>query len=124
VKHYFQYLFSGAVLLVALMISNGQKNESPNTVTGNPVTDHIELLAELSPGQYFGLTFSSCNHSSVLVKESLLDRHKDHESLDSAVNQTLLKTQMLIHLELKPGLDFQSGQILHHLSGFADPPSA
>jgi hypothetical protein len=63
VKHYFQYLFTAAVLLVALMIHNGQKDEYADYISGNPVTQHVELLAELSPNQLPGYISPSYNRA-------------------------------------------------------------
>jgi hypothetical protein len=124
VKYYFQYLFTAAVLLVALLIYNGQKNECTDHISGNPVTQHVELLAELSLNQLPGYTSPSYNQGPVLVNESIQSHQKGLEYLNSAAYQTQLKTQMQIHLGLKPDLDFQSGQNLYQPSRFADPPSA
>jgi hypothetical protein len=123
VKHYFQYLFTAAVLLVALMIHNGQKDEYADYISGNPVTQHVELLAELSPNQLPGYISPSYNQGPVLVNESIWRHHKALEYLNSADYQTQLKTQMQIHLGFKPVLDFQSGQNLYLPSRFADPHS-
>ena len=121
-KHYFQYLFTAVVLLVALMIFNGQKDGCANHISGNPLNQHVELLAELSSSQLPGYTSPSYNQGSVLVNESIQGHHIAHEYLNSSAYQTLLKTQMEIHLDLKPELVFQSGQILHHPSRIEVPP--
>lgn len=54
----FQYLFTAAVLLVALMIYNVRKMSAP---TIYQVTQLVELLAELSLNQLPGYTSPSYN---------------------------------------------------------------
>jgi hypothetical protein len=122
VKHFFQYLFTATILMVALMISHGQEKQFTNHLTGNPSTNHSGLVAELSSSQLPGFTIPSCCQNAGFLKKTLPDFHKDHKSADYEGDKTLLKTQFHIYLELKPVLKFQSGRDLYHNPGSDDPP--
>ena len=115
-KHYFHFLFTGAVLLVSLMIFNGQKELCDTHATSNPDIEHIDLLAEICSTQIASTSVPSYWHNSGNLNHL--------EYLNTVEHQIRLKTQMQIHLELKPGLDFQSGQNLHPHSRYEDPTAA
>ena len=115
-------MFSGALLLVALMIFNGQKSECVTQETGNPDIERIELLAEVCSNQLASSSVPSYWHYSRVIIEAISGKFTSIEYLNSVEDLIRFNTQMQIHLELKPGLDFQSGQNLHHRSRYDDPP--
>jgi hypothetical protein len=122
VKHLLQYLFTGAVLLMALIISSGQKNERTGKLRKNPGTEHWEVLAELSSNQLAGFTFPAFSRDPVLVNHSIPVQRSDHESVNSATSRVLFKIQLQIHLDHKLDLDFQSCRTFYHTPRSDDPP--
>lgn len=124
-KHYFRYLITGAVLLIALIIFHDQKSELHTAGIETPEIEQIGLLAEVSVSQSARSTDpTSCRLYTAIVKDSFSGRFNIYAFQDFATNQTLLKLQIHIYLELKSDLEFQSIQYLHHHSGFGDPPVA
>lgn len=122
-KNYFRYLLTGALLLVALIISHDQKSEFHTAGIETPEIEQVELLAEVSASQSVRYTDpSSYRLYTALVKESFSERFNIYAFQDFASNQALLKVQTQIYLELKPALEIQSGQYKHHHSMFGDPP--
>lgn len=115
-------MFTGAVLLVALMIFNGQKSECDTLETGNPDIEHIDLQAEVCSNQTAASSVPSYLRYSGVVIEAISGKFNSIEYLNSVEQLIRYNTQMQIHLELKPDLDFQSGQNLHHRSRYDDPP--
>jgi len=121
VKHYFRYLVTGAVLLVALIIFNDKKSELPSTGTETPEIEQVELLAELCSTPFARFTDPSY-WLSAIVKEFFSGRFKIKAFKDFASPQTLLKAQIRIYLEHKSDLEFQSDQYLHHHTSREEPP--
>ena len=117
-------MFTGAVLLVALMIFNDQKSECVTQETGRPDIEHIELLAEVCSNQLASSSVPSHWRYSGVIIEAISGKFNSIKYLNSVEHLIRFNTQMQIHLELKPDLDFQTGQNLHHYSGYEDPPVA
>jgi len=115
-------MFSCALLLVALMIFNGQKSECVTQETGNPDIERIELLAEVCSNQLASSSVPSYWRYSRVIIEAISGNFNHLEYLNLAEHQIRIKAQMQIHLELKPVIYFQSGQNLHHRSRYDDPP--
>lgn len=108
-------MFTGAILLVSLMIFNGQKNEALSP--GNTYPD-IELAgsqAEIC----FARTTSATTLSHWRTSEEISVAVSEH--LNNPAYLLRLKKQMQIHRDLKPELDYQSGHYLQHHSPFEDP---
>ena len=120
-KHYFQFLFLGAVLLGSLILFNHQKSEPFSRLADNPDPVRIELLAEICTNQ-IASTVPSIKYKPELAGESWKGNLKQFEYLNSAAHKVRNKTQMKIHLELLPVLVIQSGQNLHKGPGSDDPP--
>lgn len=115
-------MFTGAVLLVSLMIFNGQKDESNTRVTANPDIEHITLTAEIASPQIASTSVSSYWRNSGILSEPVSDYLQYLEYLNFVEHQIRLKAQMQIHQELKPGINIQSGQLLHYRPRYDDPP--
>ena len=120
-KHYFQFLFLGAVLLGSLILFNHQKSEPFSRLADNPDPVHIELLAEICTNQ-IASAVPSIKYKPEIAGESGAGNFKQLEYLNSAAHKVRNKTQMKIHLELLPVLVIQSGQNLHKGPGSDDPP--
>ena len=122
-KNYFHFLFTCALLLVAFIVFNGPESEGPTGEADTPVFSQIEQQAEVN--------FSQCTNSAVppfrlfaVVNESF-SGSLNHPGLEHfASHQTLFKARKQLYLELKPDLDFKSGQNYHPHSRFEDPPVA
>jgi len=115
VKHLFRILFTGAILLVSLIIFNAQKSEDIARQGEPPDIEYIELQSAYCS---IRIASSSGFHSwrnSVAIKVPVSDQCNDSEFL------LRLKNQMEIHRELLPELDHQSGHYLQHHSPFEDP---
>jgi len=108
-------LFTGAILMVSLIILNGQKNEDIPQEREHPDIEHIELQAEICFPRIASSSVLSYWRSTGVIMVPVLDNLSDPECLLS------FKNQMRIHRELKPELDFQSGHYLQHHSPFEDP---
>jgi len=121
VKHYFHFLFTGALLLGSLILFNNQKSECTNIAKEIPAIEHIAFEAEL-PSRY--AAESSVQISRLdpgIVLESSPEKLRQLKSLNYS-SQRAHTRQMQIHLGLKPVLYKQSGQYLHHRSSHDDPP--
>jgi hypothetical protein len=122
VKHYFHFLFTGALLLGSLILFNNQKSECPNYAMEDRAIEHIELQAEL-PSRFSAESLVQIyRHDPGIVPESIPDKLRKLESMNNASRRMRIR-QMHIHLGLKPALDKQSGQYLHHRSSYDDPPT-
>jgi hypothetical protein len=115
VKHLSRFLFSAAILLVSLMIFNGQKSEDPTRVSENPDIERIELQAEICFTRIASSSVSSYQRNSGESIVPVLDSFNDPEYL------IRLKIQMQVHQELLPELAHKSGHFLQHHSPFEDP---
>jgi len=115
VKHLSRFLFTGAILLVSLMIFNGQKGESVTQTRENPDIEHIELQAEIC--------FTRIASSSVLSnwRSTGASNVPAKYNTDDPGYKLRLKHQIQVHRELLPELDYQSGHYLQHHSSFEDP---
>lgn len=120
-KHYFQFLFFGAVLLGSLILLNHQKSESATQSADNPDPVRMELLAEICTNQ-IASTVPSIKYKPDIAGETGAGNLKQLEYLNGAAHKVRNKTQMKIHLELLPVLFIQSGQNLHKGPGSDDPP--
>jgi len=118
VKHLFRLLFTGVILLVSLMIFNGQKNEDTSQAREHPDIEHIDLQAEICFEHFASSPVLSSwrNTGASILPVS--------NNPDDPEYQIRLKNQMRIHRELLPELDFQSGHYLQHHSPFEDPQIA
>ena len=115
-------MFAGILLLGSLIIFHNEKSECPGQLSENPDIEHIELQAAFpSKGATESLAQSN-RHNSGLVYELISGKSKHPESLNFAEHQVRMKTQMQIHLELKPILVRRSGPYLHHRPNYDDPP--
>ena len=114
-KHLFRLLFTGAILLVSLMIYNGQKNEDISQAREHPDIEHFELQAEICFTRTASATTLSYWRTSGEIRVPTSEHLNDPEYL------LLLKKQMQIHHDLKPELGYQSGHYLQHHSPFEDP---
>jgi len=123
VKNYFQYLFTGALLLVALIIFNRQDSEGTTQDRDTPDIAQIELLAEVNSSQFANSAVPPFR-LTVAVNESFSGNLHRRKFQYFASHQTLYKAQKQLYLELKPDLDFQSGLYLYHHPRFGDPPVA
>ena len=110
-----RFLFTAAILLVSLMIFNGQKNEDPTRVRENPDIEHIELQAEICFTRIASSSIFSYQRNSGERIVPASESFNDPEYL------IRLKIQIKIHHELLPELDHQSGHFLQHHSPFEDP---
>ena len=108
-------MFTGAILLVSLIIFNGQKNEDISQEREHPYIEHIELQAEICFARTTSATTLSYWRTSGEISVPVSEHLNDPEYL------LRLKKQMQIHRELKPELDYQSGHFLQHHSPFEDP---
>ena len=115
-------MFSGALLLVALMIFNGQKNESSIQVADNPDIELAKFLSEVCSNQTAASYGPSNRHNSEVIPESISGDLKHLEYANLAEHQVSIKAQKQIHLGLRPLIDKQSGQSLRHRSSYDDPP--
>jgi len=115
VKHLFRLLFTGAILLVSLIIFNGQKNEDFAQVSEHPDIEHVELQAEICFARTASATTLSNWRTSGEINVPVSEHLNDPEYL------LRLKKQMQIHRDLKPELGYQSGHYLQHHSLFEDP---
>ena len=114
-KHLFRILFTGTILLVSLIIFNGQKDEDIARHGEHPDIEYIELQAEICSIRIASSSGLSFWRNSVAIKVPVSDHFKDAEYL------LRLKNQMEIHRELLPELDRQSGHYLQNHSPFEDP---
>jgi len=108
-------LFTAAILLVSLMIFNGQKNEDFAQAGEHPDIEHIELQAEICFLRIASSSVLSNWRSTGAIMVPVLDNFHDPECL------LRFKNQMRIHRELLPELAYQSGHYLQHHSPFEDP---
>jgi hypothetical protein len=115
-------MFTGALLLLALLIFDAQKNESCIQVADNPNIELTRLFAEVCPKQASVSYGPSSKHNSEVIPESISGALKHLEHLSLAKHQVCIKTQKQIHLELKPLINKQSGQSLRHRSRYDGPP--
>ena len=120
-KHYFHFLFVGAILLGSLILFNHQKSEPVTQLADHPDPLRMELLAEICTNQIASIVPSNRN-SPELASESCSGNLKHLEYLNSAAHKVRSKIQMKIHLELLPVLVIQSGQDLHQVPRSDDPP--
>jgi hypothetical protein len=124
VKSYFQFLLTGALLLVGLMLYNGQRPENADRTTDHQDYIQVDQQAEVCFSQMFG---SSVPSFPLVVKadyRSPSDHPNRPEIIHFSTVQNQYKSQMQVHLDLKPGLSVQSGQNLHRFSSYGDPPLA
>ena len=108
-------MFAGALLLGSLILFNNQKSECLTQAGESPGIEHIELQAEV-PSNNAAESFTGL----VFVFNS--GKLKYLKNLDFTDHQVRMKTQMQIHLELKPVLGLQSGPYLYHRTSYDDPP--
>lgn len=116
-------MFTGAVLLVALIIFNSQENKHSTQGADTPDIEQIELLAEVYSNPFTGSTIPSYR-LTVVVSKSFSGNLNHSEYQHFASHQTLFIAQKHLYLELKSDLEFQSGQYLHYHPRFGDPPVA
>ena len=109
-------MFAGALLLESLILFNNQKSECLTQVGENPGIEHIELQAEVPSN-------SATESFTGLVFVFNSGKLKYLKNLDFTNHQVRIKTQMQIHLELKPVLGMQSGQNLYYRTSYDDPPA-
>ena len=114
-KHLFRFLFTGAILLVSLLIFNNQKGEYPSKERENPDTALVELHAEICFTRIASSSILSFPRHSPELWVISSDQIKDTEFL---MRQ---KIQMHIHQEIKPDLSSQSGTKPLLLFPFEDP---
>jgi hypothetical protein len=115
VRHLFRFLFTGAILMVSLMIYNGQKGEDITQQEEHPNIEHIELQAEICSiriASSSGLSNWQSTGASIVPAKY---------NTDDPGYKLRLKHQIQIHRELLPELDYQSGHYLQHHSSFEDP---
>ena len=117
-KYLFRFLFTGAILLVSLMIFNGQKNEDLAQAREHPDIEHIELQAEICFMRIASSSVFSYWRSTGVIMVPVSDNLYDPGYL------LRLKIQTQIHRELKPELNYHSGHYLQHQSPFEEPPIA
>lgn len=115
-------MFAGILLLGSLIIFNNDQSESPGQLSENPDIEHIELQATFPSKGATESPAKSNSHHSGLVYELISGKSKHPESMIFAEYQVRMKTQMLIHLELKPILVQRSGPCLYQPSSYDDPP--
>ena len=115
VKHLFRLLFTGAILLVSLMIFNGQKSEGLSPGNEHPDIELAGSQAEICFARTTSATTLSYWRTSGEISVPVSEHLNDPEYL------LRLKKQMQIHRELKPELGYQSGHFLQHHSPFEDP---
>ncbi len=120
-KHYFQFIFAGVLLLGSLILFNNQKSECLTQLRENPEIEHIELLAEVPPSNVPESSVQSNSKSSGIVHEFISGKLKQLEYRKFTDHQVRMKTQMQIHLDLKPVLSKQSGPFLYYRSSYDDP---
>ena len=108
-------MFAGAILLVSLMIFNGQKNEDFAQAKEHPHIEHLELQAEICFARTTSATTLSFWRISGEISLPVSEHLNDPEYL------LRLKKQMQIHRDLKPVLSYQSGHYFQHHSPFEDP---
>ena len=123
-KYFFHIIITGALLLGSLIIFNARDNECTTQLTDNPDTEPIELLAELCSKRTNISSPYSFRHNPLAEHESVSGKLNRPGCLDFKEHQLRVKTQMLIYLELKPSIGFQSSMNIHQLSGNDDPPIA
>jgi len=121
VKHYFHFLFAFALLLGSLIVFNVQKPECFTLVSENPDIEHVELLAEVPSGNAAASSVQSIRPNSGIIHEFISGKLKQPENRNFADHRVRMKTQMQIHLDLKPVLSKQSGPYLYHRSSYDDP---
>jgi len=114
VKQLSRFLFTAAILLVSLLIYNGQKGEDITRQGEHPNIEHIELQAEICITRFTSASVLSFWRNSGVIIEPPAGNLNDPEYL------IRLKIQTQIHQELKPGLDFQSDPYLQHHSPYED----
>ncbi|NOR34552.1 MAG: hypothetical protein GQ579_07725 [Bacteroidales bacterium] len=114
-KYLFRLLFTGAILLVSLMIFNGQKSEGLSPGNEHPDIELAGSQAEICFARTTSATTLSYWRSSGEIRVPSSEHLNDPEYL------VLLKKQMQIHRDLKPELGYQSGHYLQHHSPFEDP---
>jgi len=115
VKHLFRILFTAAILLVSLMIFNGQKSEDLTRASENPDIERIELQAEICFMRIASASGQSNWRSPGAGIVPVSSNTNDSEY------QIRLKHQMQIHREFLPELVYQSGHYLQHHTSFEDP---
>lgn len=83
--------------------------------------EHMGLQAEL-PARYASESgVQIYRHDPGKVLESFRDKYRQRESLNNASHLACIR-QMQVHQGLKPVLENQSGQYIHHRSSHDDPP--
>jgi hypothetical protein len=114
-------MFACVLLLSSLILFNNQKSECLSQARENPEIEHIELLAELPSSNATESSVQSNRHNSGIVHEFISGKLKQLEYRNFAHHQVRMKTQMQIHLDLKPVLSKHSGPYLYHRSSYDDP---
>jgi hypothetical protein len=115
VNHLFRFLFTAAILLVSLMIFNGQKGEDITRQGEHADIEHIELQAEIC---FMRIASASGQSNWRSTGASILPVSSN---TNDSEYQLRLKNQMQIHREFLPELDYQSGHYLQHYTSFEDP---
>lgn len=106
----------------ALILFHNQKSDSAGQARGISDIEHVELAAEL-PVQRTGESYVQAGrHHSILAHLIFNAKAGELESLNPSLCQIREKTQLSLFLEIRPVLDFRSGQYLYHSSSYGDPP--
>ena len=120
-KHVFHIVFGAALFLGSLILFHNQKSECAEQTQKIPDLDQVELTAEL-PVLRSEVRIHPDRYCSMPVHQFIAGKLRNLSYLNNDQFQMRFKTQMNMYLELKPDLDFRSGQCLCHPARLPDPP--
>ena len=121
-KHLGHILFAFALLLGLLIISHHQKGENARHEGEPPDLEHIEIAAEIHAFRIKESRTQPSSSLSALTSRIFGEKFRDPADLNHSSYQVLIKIQQDIFLELKPVIDFRSGQYHYYPSTYGDPP--
>ena len=121
-KHRFHILIALALLIGSLIIFHHLNSASVGQAAEVPDLEHIELAAEV-PALRINDSRIQPDISYPVGRSLLCSANlRDPASPDTVSFQVSIKIQRDIYQELRPVLDFGSGQYLYHPSAYGDPP--
>lgn len=110
--------------MTGLMLFNGQNQKSVGQAHDNSGFVQSEMQAEVSFSSSFQFTVPPCCHHSNTENSHRSDQLNRPEDLNLSEVQIRYRTQEQVHLELKPGIEIRSGQVLPRSPGDDEPPLA
>jgi hypothetical protein len=122
VKHFLHLISAVALLLGAILVLNIQKSGETSLPAPALEIGSMQLLADI-PGDHGAVfCFKSGLHRLEKVFESISGKLNHRAFLNSRAQVIRSKSQLQIHLELKPLLLIRSGPCLSLADRYDDPP--